>query len=69
MLEHSAFAKLAWDKGFRRGDRQLLAVAAYGTPLCSALLLSLLGLESLRWKLLIGALLIVTAGLISRTGT
>jgi drug/metabolite transporter (DMT)-like permease len=40
----AAFANLAWDEAFRRGDSQLLAVAAYGTPLCSALLLSLLGL-------------------------
>jgi drug/metabolite transporter (DMT)-like permease len=64
----TAFANLAWDKGLRRGDSQLLAVAAYGTPLCSALLLSLLGLESLSWKILIGAFLIVTAGLMSRTG-
>jgi drug/metabolite transporter (DMT)-like permease len=64
----AAFANLAWDKGFRRGDSQLLAVAAYGTPLCSALLLSLLGLESLSWKLLLGAVLIVTAGVLTRTG-
>jgi drug/metabolite transporter (DMT)-like permease len=65
----TAFANLVWDKAFRRGDSQLLAVAAYGTPLCSALLLSLLGLESLSWKLLIGGVLVVTAGLMSRTGT
>jgi drug/metabolite transporter (DMT)-like permease len=41
--------------------------STYGTPLCSALLLALLGLESLSWKLLIGAVVIVTAGLMSRT--
>jgi drug/metabolite transporter (DMT)-like permease len=65
----TAFANLAWDNGFRRGDSQLLAVAAYGTPLCSALLLSLFGLEPLSWRIVTGAVLIVTAGLMSRTAT
>lgn len=63
----AAFANLAWDKGFRRGDSQLLAVMAYATPLCSALLLIALGLESLRWSLLVGAILILIAGLLSHT--
>jgi drug/metabolite transporter (DMT)-like permease len=56
-----------WDQGFRRGDSQLLAVMAYATPLCSALLLTLLGAALLTWNLLLGALVIVAAGLVSRT--
>jgi drug/metabolite transporter (DMT)-like permease len=55
-----------WDRGFRRGDSQLLAVMAYATPLCSALLLALLGAAMLTWNLLTGALVIVLAGLLSR---
>jgi drug/metabolite transporter (DMT)-like permease len=43
-----------WDLGFRRGDGHLLAVMAYATPLCSALLL-------------IGAVVIVLAGMSSRS--
>ena len=65
-LVPQAIANLAWDEGFRRGDSQLLAVMAYATPLCSALLLTTLGLEPFTWKLLIGALVIMTAGLLSR---
>ena len=42
-----ACGNLLWDEGFRRGNSQLLAVMAYATPLCSALLLAVLGLESL----------------------
>jgi drug/metabolite transporter (DMT)-like permease len=56
-----------WDQGFRRGDSQLLAVMAYATPLCSALLLTVLGAALLTWNLLLGALVIVAAGLLSRT--
>jgi drug/metabolite transporter (DMT)-like permease len=62
-----AFGNLLWDEGFRRGDSQLLAVMAYATPLCSALLLGVLGLESLTWTLGLGALVIVAAGLLSRS--
>lgn len=62
-----AFGNLLWDEGFRRGDGQLLAVMAYGTPLCSALLLAMLGLESLTWTLGLGALVIVGAGVLSRS--
>jgi drug/metabolite transporter (DMT)-like permease len=62
-----AFGNLLWDEGFRRGDSQVLAVMAYATPLCSALVLSLLGLESLTWTLGLGALVIVFAGLLSRS--
>lgn len=56
-----------WDQGFRRGDSHLLAVMAYATPLCSALLLTVLGAAILTWNLLLGALVIVAAGLLSRT--
>jgi drug/metabolite transporter (DMT)-like permease len=63
----AAFANLVWDEGFRKGDSQLLAVAAYGTPLCSAVLLAVLGLESFTWRLLVGAIVIVIAGVMSRT--
>lgn len=63
----TAFANLAWDRGFRRGDSQPLAVAAYGTPLCSTLLLNLLGLQPFTWRLLAGAIAIVGAGVLSRT--
>jgi drug/metabolite transporter (DMT)-like permease len=62
-----ALGNLVWDEGFRRGDARLLAVMAYATPLCSALLLVVLGLELLTRSLLIGAVLIVTAGFVSHT--
>jgi drug/metabolite transporter (DMT)-like permease len=61
-----ALGNLAWDQGFRRGDSRLLTVMAYATPLCSALLLIALGLESLTLGLGIGAVLIVLAGCLSR---
>jgi len=61
----AALANWVWDMGFRRGDSQLLAVMAYATPLCSALLLLALGIESFTPALLVGALLIVTAGFLS----
>ena len=62
----AGFANFAWDQGFRRGDARLLAVMAYATPLCSTLLLALLGLESLTGAVLIGAVCIGVAGLLSR---
>jgi drug/metabolite transporter (DMT)-like permease len=61
-----ALGNWAWDVGFRRGDSQLLAVMAYGTPLCSALLLAALGIEALTWNLMIGAVVIAVAGFLSR---
>jgi drug/metabolite transporter (DMT)-like permease len=57
-----------WDLGFRHGDGHLLAVMAYATPLCSALLLAAFSNALLTWNLLLGALVIVSAGLLSRTG-
>jgi drug/metabolite transporter (DMT)-like permease len=62
----TAIGNMAWDEGFRKGDSQLLAVMAYATPLCSALLLTALGLESLTCRLMIGAIAIVVAGVMSR---
>jgi drug/metabolite transporter (DMT)-like permease len=61
-----ALGNMVWDEGFRRGDSQLLAVMAYATPLCSAILLAALGLESFTWSLCIGAAGIVLAGYLSR---
>jgi drug/metabolite transporter (DMT)-like permease len=65
----TAIANVAWDEGFRKGDSRLLAVMAYATPLCSVLLLIVLGLESFTWKLLFGAIVIVIAGIMSRADT
>jgi len=62
-----AFGNLLWDEGFRRGDSQLLAVMAYATPLCSALFLTVIGLESFTWTLGMGALVIIAAGMLSRS--
>jgi drug/metabolite transporter (DMT)-like permease len=60
---------VAWDEGFRRGDSQLLTVMAYATPLCSALILALLGVEPLTGRILMGAIAIVAAGIMSRSDT
>jgi drug/metabolite transporter (DMT)-like permease len=57
-----------WDLGFRHGDGHLLAVMAYATPLCSALLLAAFSNALLTWNLLLGAVVIVSAGMLSRTG-
>jgi drug/metabolite transporter (DMT)-like permease len=65
----TAIANVAWDEGFRKGDSRLLAVMAYATPLCSVLLLIVLGLESFTWKLLFGAVVIVIAGIMSHAET
>jgi drug/metabolite transporter (DMT)-like permease len=62
-----ALGNYVWDQGFRRGDGHLLAVMAYATPLCSALLLASLGAALLTWNFLAGSIVIVLAGLLSRT--
>jgi drug/metabolite transporter (DMT)-like permease len=62
-----ALGNFVWDQGFRRGDSQLLAVMAYATPLCSALLLAALGAALFTWNLFVGAVVIVLAGILSRT--
>lgn len=56
---------LAWDRGIRRGDRRLLAVMAYATPLASALLLFAFGYASMSLGLALGGCMIVAAGIIS----
>jgi drug/metabolite transporter (DMT)-like permease len=63
----TAVGYFLWDEGFRRGDSQLLAVIAYATPLCSALILAALGAALLTWNLLAGAVVIIAAGYLSRT--
>ncbi len=63
----TALGNWVWDEGFRRGDSQLLAVMAYATPLCSALLLAALGMEVFTLRLFIGGAVIVSAGVLSRT--
>jgi drug/metabolite transporter (DMT)-like permease len=60
-----ALGNLAWDCGIRRGDRVLLAVFAYATPLMGALLLMLFGFAEATIGLLLGGVLIVAAGIIS----
>jgi drug/metabolite transporter (DMT)-like permease len=62
-----ALGNFVWDEGFRRGDSQLLAVLAYATPLCSVLLLAVIGAALVTWNLAIGAVVIVVAGILSRT--
>ena len=62
-----ALANWMWDHGFRKGNSQQLAVLAYTSPLCSALLLVGLGLEFVTPTLVIGGGLIVMAALLSRT--
>lgn len=56
---------LAWDHGIRRGDRVLLAVFAYATPLVSALMLVAAGFAEATAGLLVGGVLIVAGGIIS----
>jgi drug/metabolite transporter (DMT)-like permease len=60
-----ALGNLAWDYGIRRGDRVLLSVLAYATPLVSALVLIAAGFASPTLGLLAGGLMIVLAGIIS----
>lgn len=56
---------LAWDYGIRRGDRVLLSVLAYATPLVSALILIATGFASPTLGLVLGGIMIVGAGIIS----
>jgi drug/metabolite transporter (DMT)-like permease len=65
----TAVGYFVWDEGFRRADSQLLAVIAYATPLCSALILAALGAASLTWNLLAGGVVIMAPGYLSRTDT
>jgi len=63
----AALANWLWDCGFRKGNSQQLTVLSYTTPLFAAFILVVLGLEALTSRLLMGAVLIVLAGLLSRT--
>ena len=60
-----ALGNLAWDHGIRRGNRVLLAVLAYATPLVGALLLIAFGFADATAGLLFGGVLIVAGGVIS----
>jgi drug/metabolite transporter (DMT)-like permease len=60
----SALGNLAWDHGVRKGDKVLLATLAYATPLVGALLLILFGFATATPGLMLGAVLIVAAGII-----
>src|SRR5262249_2391853 len=62
-----ALANWLWDCSFRHGNSQQLTVLSYTTPLFSALILVVLGLETLTSRLLLGAVLILLAGLLSHT--
>ena len=56
---------LAWDNGIRRGDRRVLAIMAYATPLVSALILILCGYATPSIGIVLGGALIVAAGAVS----
>ena len=60
-----ALGNLAWDHGIRRGNRVLLAVLAYATPLVGALILIAFGFADATAGLLFGGVLIVAGGIIS----
>ncbi|BCM17713.1 EamA family transporter [Mesorhizobium sp. J8] len=60
-----AVGNLCWDYGLRRGDKVVLAVCAYATPLVSILILAAFGRAQLTASILVGATLIVGGGLAS----
>ncbi|MBY5570705.1 EamA family transporter [Rhizobium leguminosarum] len=60
-----AIGNLAWDQGLRKGDKVLLAIAAYATPLISALILVAFGFATASANLLVGGVLIVAGGIVS----
>lgn len=61
----TALPNFAWDVGIRRGNRLLLAVFAYATPLISALFLITFGYAEATLSLLAGGTLIVVGSIIS----
>jgi drug/metabolite transporter (DMT)-like permease len=61
----TALPNLAWDVGIRRGNRLLLAVFAYATPMVSALFLIAFGYAQPSLALLAGGALIVAGSLVS----
>lgn len=52
-------AFFAWDRGMKRGDVQLLGVAAYAAPVLSTALLVLAGHAEASWRLALACALIV----------
>jgi drug/metabolite transporter (DMT)-like permease len=60
-----ALGNLIWDRGMREGNRVLLAVSAYATPLVSALILIAFGFTEATLGLLLGGTAIVLGGIIS----
>lgn len=60
-----ALANLCWDVGVRKGDSRVLATMAYSTPAAGLFVLSLFGLTALDSSLLLGAALVILAGIIA----
>jgi drug/metabolite transporter (DMT)-like permease len=60
-----ALGNLLWDRGLRQGNRILLSVAAYATPLAGALILIGFGFAQATAGLLAGGILIVLGGVLS----
>jgi len=58
-------ATLVWDNGMRLGDRRLLTIMAYATPLVSTAILIACGFATPSLAIVMGGGLIVAAGLIS----
>jgi drug/metabolite transporter (DMT)-like permease len=58
-----------WDVGVKRGDIQLLGVAAYAAPLLSTLILGAAGMTALTTQLLLAALLIAGGAALAAIGS
>jgi drug/metabolite transporter (DMT)-like permease len=58
-------AFFAWDRGMKRGDVQLLGVAAYAAPVLSTALLVLAGRADASWRLALACALIVGGALLA----
>jgi drug/metabolite transporter (DMT)-like permease len=56
---------ILWDNGLRRGEQHLLATMAYATPLLSSVVLLAFGFVTVSTGLVVGGILIVTAGFAS----
>jgi drug/metabolite transporter (DMT)-like permease len=61
-------AFFAWDRGMKRGDVQLLGVAAYAAPVLSTALLVLAGYAEASWRLALACALIVGGALLASLG-
>lgn len=60
-----ALGNLLWDHGVRKGDRLVLATLAYATPLVGSLILIAFGYAVATPGLMVGAVLIVAAGIVA----